>query len=150
MHARILVVDDQLTNRRLLQQLLSRVTSGAVDTAVDGQDALQRMCAAPYDFVFMDVDMPRMNGLEAIRAFRAWWADEEDRAGRARPFICVLSGYVAPDDRDESLAAGADEFMGKGSTPAKAVVEFARATCARRAAKAAEAAPPQALPAGDT
>mmetsp|Transcript_8135 Transcript_8135/g.25556 ORF Transcript_8135/g.25556 Transcript_8135/m.25556 type:complete len:1357 (-) Transcript_8135:949-5019(-) len=147
----MLVVDDQSSNRRLLQRLLQRTTSGQVDTAVDGEDALVKLRAGAYAFVFMDVDMPRLDGIGATAQFRAWWAANQGHsAGHAQqpaaaegagdggschrraPFICVLSGHVADDVKRRALEAGADDFIGKGTATASEIVEFAVRTCLRR------------------
>ncbi len=70
---RILVVEDDFASRRMMQRLLA--SYGEVDVVVDGEEAIDAFKIAweeskPYDIVFMDIMMPRMNGQEALRRIR--------------------------------------------------------------------------------
>lgn len=78
-----LVVDDDLTTRLVLQEILSRYAE--VHSCVDGSEAVQAYTRAldhgsPYDLVCLDLFMPIMNGLEALKLIR----EEEERHGRPR------------------------------------------------------------------
>jgi two-component system sensor histidine kinase and response regulator WspE len=104
---RVLVVDDSVTVREVERQLL-RTHGYDVDVAVDGQDGWHTLCAAPYDLLITDVDMPRMNGIELIRAVRA------DRRFADLPVI-VVSYKAREQDRRLGLEAGANAYLTKGS-----------------------------------
>jgi CheY-like chemotaxis protein len=67
---KILIVDDSRAARMLEQLLLQRAPYD-VDTAVDGIDGLAKATANPPDLILMDMEMPRMNGIECCRAIRA-------------------------------------------------------------------------------
>ena len=114
---RVLVADDNATNRKVLELMLT--AAGACPTSVEnGQAAVEAWRATPFDVVLMDLRMPVMDGLAAIRAMRA----EEQAAGRERTPVVVLSANTAPQDVKASAAAGADGHIGK---PIRAEALFA-------------------------
>jgi CheY-like chemotaxis protein len=105
---RVLVADDNPTNRKVVELMLA--AAGARPTCVeDGKAAVEAWSAGAFDMVLMDLRMPVMDGLAAIRAIRA----AEAGSPRARTPIVVLSANTAPDDRRASAEAGADGHIGK-------------------------------------
>ena len=105
---RVLVADDNPTNRKVIELMLS--AAGAQPTCVeDGLQALEAWRAGAFDVVLMDLRMPVMDGLAAIRAIR----EAETRSGLRRTPIVVLSANTSPQDRGASAAAGADDHIGK-------------------------------------
>jgi CheY-like chemotaxis protein len=104
----VLVADDNPTNRKVIELMLS--AAGAQPTCVeDGRQALEAWQAGAYDVVLMDLRMPVMDGLTAIRSIR----EAEAASGRRRTPIVVLSANTSPQDRGASAAAGADGHIGK-------------------------------------
>ncbi len=102
----ILVVDDSLTHRTLQRNILS--SSGyAVDVAVDGVEAWEKLQHKEYDLLVSDIEMPRMDGLELTRRVRM------DAARRGLPIVLVTS-RGKPSDIQAGAAAGADEYLVKG------------------------------------
>ena len=103
----ILLVEDNPNNRRVAHAILSR-RGHRVDTADDGRQALQKLAAAAYDLVLMDVMMPYMDGFEATRRIRA--AD-----GGVNPAVPViaLTAMASAADRQRCLDAGMDAFIAK-------------------------------------
>lgn len=101
----VLIVDDIAENRAVLADMLGGV-GFEIRQAVDGLDCLEHVHSKRPDLVLMDVMMPVMDGLEAIRQIRR----SEDL--RSIPVIAV-SASVATDDQVRSLAAGADAFLTK-------------------------------------
>ena len=101
----VLVVDDNTANREVLAAMLAELGFGVVheDGAQAGVAAAQ---AQPFDLVLMDIRMPAMDGLEAIRALRG------DPRTAALPIIAVSSG-VTPADQARALDAGAGWFLPK-------------------------------------
>jgi two-component system, OmpR family, response regulator MprA len=99
----ILVVDDEPSVRRSLDRALS-LDSYAVETAADGEEALERLAERPYDAVVLDIAMPGIDGLEVCRRLR--------RAGDRTP-ILMLTARDAVDDRVSGLDAGADDYLVK-------------------------------------
>ncbi|QID18302.1 PAS domain S-box protein [Nitrogeniibacter mangrovi] len=106
---RILVVEDDPTNLWVIQHLLEEVGL-AVETAADGRQALERVEQAAYDLVFMDVQMPEMDGLAATQAIRAL-------PGRERLPIIAITANAFDDDREQCFAAGMDDFIAKPFAP---------------------------------
>ena len=105
---RVLVADDNPTNRKVIELMLA--AAGAAPTCVeDGRQAVEAWRAGGFDVVLMDLRMPVMDGLEAIRAIR----EEEAASGRAATPVVVLSANTAPQDRAASAAAGATGHIGK-------------------------------------
>ncbi|MBI2732302.1 MAG: response regulator, partial [Aquabacterium sp.] len=102
---RVLIVDDVAANRQMLNELL---LSLGFDTqeAIHGQDALDKMRSTWPDLVLMDLAMPVMDGLEAMRRIRAM------DLGQALPII-ALSANASHTHRDQALEAGATLFMSK-------------------------------------
>lgn len=107
---RALVVDDVDINREILLELLG--TTGLVmDEAANGQEAVERFCASPpgyYDVVFMDVQMPVMDGFTATRQMRA-----SPHPDAARVVILAMTANVLKEDVEQALAAGMDAHLGK-------------------------------------
>jgi CheY-like chemotaxis protein len=105
---RVLVADDNPTNRKVVDLMLA--AAGAQPICVeDGKAAVEAWGAGGFDLVLMDLRMPVMDGLEAIRAIRA----AEAASGRSRTPVVVLSANTGPDDRRDSAEAGADDHIGK-------------------------------------
>ena len=99
--ARVLVVDDMPENLEMLSELLAP-EGYVVETAADGQEALDKAFARPPDMVIMDVSMPGLNGLEATRQIR-----------KASPAIKVIALSMHADKRfvAEMLNAGASGYL---------------------------------------
>lgn len=99
-----LVVDDDLTTRMVLQEILSRYAE--VHSCVDGTEAVQACTKAldrgdPYDLICMDILMPTMNGLEALKLIR----QQEERHGCTRPRGAKVIITTAADDTDSIRTA---------------------------------------------
>lgn len=105
---RVLVVDDDETNRLVLERVLNRLQP-SIRFAVDGAEATEAFEQEAFDVVLMDLRMPRMDGFEAIRRMRAL---ELDR-GSSRTPILVVSAHSDPEHVAEARSAGADDHIGK-------------------------------------
>lgn len=104
--ARLLVVEDSASMRALIHRLLAEFGIAAVDEAEDGVVALTRLHASRYNLVISDWYMPRMTGIELLRAIRA------DPALRSLPVLLVM-GYISKNLVLEAAAAGATGFLTK-------------------------------------
>jgi PAS domain S-box-containing protein len=104
---KILVADDNLTNRRVAAGLLSKV-GHVIVTVEDGRQALTAIAKEKFDLVLMDVQMPEMDGLEATRRLRA----AETAMGGHLPVI-ALTAQAMQGDREKCLEAGADGYAAK-------------------------------------
>ncbi len=105
---KILLVDDNATNRLVASKLLEK-SGFSVEVAEDGLQALKALESSPFDLVFMDIQMPGMDGLEVTRRLRA---GEGGDLNRAVPVI-ALTAHVQPEDRGKCLAAGMNDYLPK-------------------------------------
>jgi CheY-like chemotaxis protein len=105
---RVLVADDNATNRKVAQLILEAVGAEVI-CAENGRQAVEATEGASFDAVLMDLQMPEMDGLAATRAIRVREAAE----GLARLPIIVLSANVMREHIEASAAAGADDHIGK-------------------------------------
>ena len=96
---RILVAEDNGVNRKVAQGLLS-LLGRQFDFAENGKEAVELACTGRFGLIFMDCQMPEMDGFAATRAIRKW------QEGRRIPII-ALSASASPGDRATCLAAGA-------------------------------------------
>jgi CheY-like chemotaxis protein len=97
-------------NRKLAVLLLQRLGYRA-EVAASGEDALRMVEEHPYDVVFMDVQMPGMDGYAATRAIRAL------PALPAQPWIIAMTAHARREDREACLAAGMNDFVSKPIAP---------------------------------
>lgn len=94
---RLLVVEDDEMVRRVVVRAAADL-GAVVDTAENGQVALERLREGCYDVVLTDLKMPRVSGLDVLRRAR------ESRPGTG---LIVITGYAQPDDEDAIRKAGA-------------------------------------------
>jgi CheY-like chemotaxis protein len=106
---RILLAEDNAVNVKLALKLLDRM-GYAADVAGNGFEVLDRLAAAAYDVVLMDVQMPDMDGLEATRRVRARWPE-------GGPRIVAMTANAMEGDREMCLAAGMDDYISKPIRP---------------------------------
>src|SRR6185436_11328806 len=94
---------------RVLVQSYLRGTPCQVDVAENGQIAVEKFIAAPYDLVIMDIEMPTMDGYAATRAIRQW----ESTHGQQPAPIVALTAYARPEDAQRSREAGCTAHLAK-------------------------------------
>jgi len=100
---RVLVVEDTATNQRLMQILLEGLGL-EVTIAADGAEAVEKALTHPFDLIFMDIQMPGMNGYEATRTLR-------ERGVRV-PIVALTANAMVGDD-EKCFAAGCDGYLPK-------------------------------------
>jgi two-component system cell cycle response regulator DivK len=105
----VLYVEDNEYNRKIVRQLLSR-TSYRLREAADGEAALGMVREERPDLILMDVQLPKMSGLDVTRALRA------DPATADVPIIVVTSFALSGDDQ-RAMAAGASAYIAKPYSP---------------------------------
>jgi signal transduction histidine kinase/DNA-binding response OmpR family regulator len=108
---RVLLAEDNLVNQRLAVRLLEK-RGHRVVVAGNGREALQALEKDSFDLVFMDVQMPEMDGLEATAAIR----ERETRSGLHQPII-ALTAHAMKGDREKCLAGGMDGYLTKPIRP---------------------------------
>jgi two-component system, OmpR family, aerobic respiration control sensor histidine kinase ArcB len=105
---RILFVEDNDISRELLQRLFARMENLKADLAGDGEEAIRLTQQNEYDIIFMDIQLPVMNGYETTRIIR----QKEVMKGKHTPVIAVTA-YVGGEDRFRCNEAGMDDFIPK-------------------------------------
>ena len=120
---RVLVVEDNRINQMVARRLIERY-GGEVVLAADGHEAVQALDVHKYDVVFMDIQMPGMDGLEVTREIRS-----RERGTPHHQYIVAMTAHAMASDRERCLAAGMDDYLSKPVQPPrlKAILEMAGA-----------------------
>jgi len=109
---RALIVEDQEYNLLVIDSILTRL-GYQTDHATNGNDALAKLQANLYDIVFMDWDLPGLNGVEVTRRFRQWEPPER------HTLVVATTAYSTPEKKRDCLEAGMDGFAAKPLSPEK-------------------------------
>ena len=102
-----LVVEDEPFNRTFIQSLLQK-KNFSVSFAHDGLQAIKAVKEHPFDIVFMDIQLPKLNGLKATMEIREF----ERQHDRHTPIIAITA-HAQEEDKQRCLAAGMDEYISK-------------------------------------
>lgn len=103
---KILVVEDNPINLKLIATILEKI-GVQIETAEDGLVAVEKIKKNTYHLVFMDVQMPKLDGRSATKRIRAIDGHEKS------PFIIALTANVTNEHKEECLASGMDDFLPK-------------------------------------
>ncbi len=107
--ANILLVDDNAINREIAIEFLKE-TKVNIDIAVDGLEAIEKIRTGKYQLVFMDIQMPKMDGITATKVIRS------DEAYKDLPIIAMTANAMV-DDYEDSLGAGMNDHITKPFHP---------------------------------
>lgn len=108
--ARVLVAEDHDFNQVFALKLLEKFGVQDIETANNGQIAVEKSAWQHFDLILMDGHMPTMNGYEAARTIRA----QEEKEDHEQPAIIVgMTADVTPETREMCLSAGMDEYIAK-------------------------------------
>ena len=122
----VLLVEDHEINRKLAQIMLQRMGHTFV-LANDGQQALDCLDQENFDVVLLDVMMPVMDGLTALKL----WRERESERGLPRTIVLMVTAHAMTGDRERFIAAGADGYVSKPMSEASLRKEINRA-CLRK------------------
>jgi signal transduction histidine kinase/ActR/RegA family two-component response regulator len=103
---RILVAEDTAASQLVIRLMLERL-GHSVEIVEDGQEAVEAFARGGFDAVFLDLQMPRMDGYEAARAIRA-----SGPAGASVPLV-ALTAFSQPAERERAQASGFSQFVSK-------------------------------------
>lgn len=115
--ARILLVEDNITNQKVILAMLDKL-GYRTDAVANGFEAVRAIDLAPYDLIFMDVQMPEMDGFTATETIRKM----EKGTGKHIPII-AMTAYAMAGDRERCLDAGMDGYVAKPITT-KVVIDI--------------------------
>jgi len=113
---RFLLAEDNAVNQKVALRLLQQLGYLA-DVAQNGMEAVSAVAARPYDVIFMDVQMPEMDGLEATRRIREFEKMPHMARATKRIVIIAMTANAMVGDRDRCIAAGMDDYLPKPVRP---------------------------------
>jgi len=104
---RILVVEDNPVNQKIAMLMILKQFGYHVDVANNGIESVNKVSQGAYDLVFMDVQMPEMDGLTATKLIRA------NLSISVQPYIVAMTGNAMPEDRQACFDAGMNDYISK-------------------------------------
>lgn len=105
---KVLVAEDNPTNQTIISHMLAKM-GAQYEIAGDGVEALHWLERESFDLALIDIEMPRMNGIEVISTLRT----DGHRQSRVRMPVIAITAYVLRENRDAIYAAGADAILAK-------------------------------------
>lgn len=120
----VLVTDDNQVNRRVTELMLLSLGYKNCTLAVDGRDAVDASRQAAFDVILMDLQMPVLNGFDAMRTIR------QDTGSQEAPWMIALTGSLADEDIAEARMAGANDVLFKPFNCGQLEDVLMRAQCA--------------------
>lgn len=106
--AKVLIVEDNFVNQKVARSILRKIGYDA-EVAEDGKKAVQMIEERPYDLLFMDLEMPIMDGIEATIQIR----ELERRLKRKPSIIVAMTAHTSSEDRAVCLESGMNDYIGK-------------------------------------
>ncbi|MDX2070389.1 MAG: ATP-binding protein [Haliscomenobacter sp.] len=100
----ILVAEDNILNQKLIVRIMEHY-GYHIDIVGNGKEVLQKLAQQDYDLIFMDVQMPELDGIGATRALR--------QLSTAQPYIVAMTAAAAPEDQEACFAAGMNDYVVK-------------------------------------
>ncbi|MEO8101562.1 MAG: ATP-binding protein [Betaproteobacteria bacterium] len=110
----VLIAEDNEVNQRVIQGMLNNLGHRSV-VVDDGRGAVERAVAEDFDVILMDIHMPELDGVEAMREIRGL------REGKSCPPIVAMTAHALSGDREYYLNAGMDDYLSKPIRPADLV-----------------------------
>lgn len=110
MTSRILLIDDDLLLGQLIRALIAG-RKGHLTQVQNGKKGLEMVSSSPYDYILVDLMLPQIDGLNVLRELssRAY--------SQARPKLIAISSRRSAEDKNECIAAGANQFLEKPVRP---------------------------------
>jgi len=113
---KILLVEDNAINQKVAVRILQQL-GYSTEVAGNGREALDMLDQKPFDFIFMDVMMPEMDGLEATRVLRKRQMAGGHAHYQSRIVICAMTAHAMTGDREKCIASGMDDYLAKPVRP---------------------------------
>lgn len=108
---KVLLVEDDPVNQKVELNFLKRAGCESIDLAFNGAQAVEKFQAGPYDIIFMDCEMPKLDGYSATSQIR-----ELEKDAKRIPIIIALTANALQADREKCLKAGMDDHLSKPVT----------------------------------
>jgi signal transduction histidine kinase/HPt (histidine-containing phosphotransfer) domain-containing protein len=113
---KVLLVDDNAINQKVAVRILQQF-GYQPEVAGNGREALDKLDHQPFDFIFMDVMMPELDGLEATRLLRKRQMIGGYNNYQSRIIIVAMTAHAMQGDREKCIAAGMDDYLAKPVRP---------------------------------
>ena len=113
---KILVVEDNSINQQIAKEFLES-WGISVTTANNGQQAVSLIKQHHFDFVFMDIQMPVLNGIDATKAIRKWERQQQIKGNNINLPIVAMTAFAMNGDKEKSIAAGMTDHLTKPLEP---------------------------------
>lgn len=117
--ANILLVDDSRTSRKILRNILEEAGHTIVDEATDGEQAIEKYIASKPDIITLDITMPVMDGIEALKQIKMIDSDAK---------VVMVSASSQKDKLIEAVKYGAEDFIAKPFEPDQIVTVLGKLT----------------------
>ncbi|MFM7407386.1 MAG: response regulator [Cuspidothrix sp.] len=103
---KILIVEDNKVNQKIADKLFQKLGYPVI-IVNNGVEALNVLKQEMYDVVFMDIQMPELDGIETTKAIYQEWGETN------RPYIIAMTANAMPSDREQCLSVGMDDYISK-------------------------------------
>jgi len=130
----VMVVDDNLVNQKVISRLLEMM-GVKPEVASGGRQCLAQNVRRNFDIIFLDIQMPEMDGYEVVSRIRH---HEAENPGGKSAYVVACTAFTLPGDREKCLDAGMDDYIGKPvrtDALAAAIQRYLDSAPARRAAQ---------------
>lgn len=124
---RVLIAEDNLINQKILSRMLARLGIDDVDIVNNGQEAIEKESAKEYDLIFMDVLMPKVDGVQACKEIH-----RRGRHGQPTPYVIFVTAYISTEFKETCQIAGGDEVLTKPFNVEEICAAMARSAATRR------------------
>lgn len=108
---RILLAEDFIVNQKIASRIFKKM-GYEIDIVENGMEAVEKSSKFTYDIIFMDVQMPEMDGLQATQAIKSSMQADS-------PVIIAMTANAMPEDRQKCIDAGMDDYLSKPFKPAE-------------------------------
>ena len=120
---KVLLVEDNPVSLKVMATMLTK-QGVQVTTAVNGKEAVESVKQNPCDLIFMDIELPGMNGMETAKTIRKWESDQSDRLAPDIPphtplTIVAMTAHEGEENRQACIEAGMDAVETKPLRPGK-------------------------------
>jgi two-component system NtrC family sensor kinase len=103
---KIMIAEDNLVNQKIAEKIFNKLGYQVI-IVNNGMEALSTLKQEMYDVIFMDIQMPELDGIETTKAIYQEWGEIN------RPYIIALTANAMPSDRDQCLSVGMDDYISK-------------------------------------
>ena len=107
----VLVVEDNLVNQKVIKRILQMIGIRC-DVAAGGRECLEMTVRKEYDIIFMDIQMPEMDGYETVARLRQRESLSDNKSG-GRTHIIACTAFSLPGDREKCMKSGMDNYVSK-------------------------------------